>query len=226
MMANPEVIQGTDVAGSSDMKDGRRIKIAGLSLIVSPVLWFIGAVLFRPQLGGFYDEGDSLTKLSALTGEQTAWTFQSFIFFAGTMATVVGLWLLASFLQKTRTAQLARYGKVGIAAVAALITVILFLRLAAPTNGAVTANSAPLMMAAHFGWLGTVFTSLTVLTVALYGAVLFWSKQAKISGALVSVLSILVFVATLSGGPLPPVIIYPIVAILGVRMLFWKPSPK
>jgi hypothetical protein len=204
------------------------LKIAGLLLISSPVLWFVGAVAFMPQVGDFYSPGDSITKLGALTGQQAAWTIQSILFFAGTLAAVIGLGLLVGLLKHTRSAVLARAGMGGIITVAAVYAFILLLRLTAPTDGIRDTIEVPsLLMSAHFGWLGIVATGLTLLTVALYGLALFWSGVAKVTGVLVAALSGLVLVALLAGGPLPPVIVYPIAAILGVRLLFLKaPSTR
>jgi hypothetical protein len=204
------------------------LKIAGLLLISSPVLWFVGAVAFMPQVGDFYSPGDSITKLGALTGQQAAWTIQSILFFAGTLAAVIGLGLLVGLLKHTRSAVLARAGMGDIITVAAVYAFILLLHLTAPTDGIRDTIEVPsLLMSAHFGWLGIVATGLTLLTVALYGLALFWSGVAKVTGVLVAALSGLVLVALLAGGPLPPVIVYPIAAILGVRLLFLKaPSTR
>ncbi|OCA84033.1 hypothetical protein A8F94_14970 [Bacillus sp. FJAT-27225] len=200
-----------------------RLKIAGLLLITSPVLWFVGAVAFMPQLGDFYNPGDSLTKLGALTGQQVAWTVQSLLFFAGTLAAVIGLGLLAGLLKHTRGAVMSRAGVWGIITVTAVYAFILLLRLTAPTDGVRDTNDVPsLLMSAHFGWLGVVAIGLTLLTVAFFGLAFYWSGVAKVMGGLVAVLSVLVLVVLLAGVPLPPVIVYPIAAILGVRLLFLK----
>ena len=199
------------------------MKIAGLLLIISPVLWIVGAVAFMPQVGDFYSPGDSLTKLGALTGQQAAWTGQSLVFFAGTLAAVIGLGLLVGILKPTRAAVLVRVGAGGSITVAAVYAFILLLRLTAPTDGIGDAIEVPsLLMSAHFGWLGIVATGLMLLTVAFYGSALYWSGVAKVTGVLVAALSGLVLVVLLAGGPLPPVIVYPIAAILGVRLLFLK----
>lgn len=201
----------------------RRLKIAGLLLITSPVLWLVGAVAFMPQVGDFYSPGDPLTKIGALTGQQAAWTVQSLLFFAGTLAAVIGLGLLGGLLKHTLAAVMARVGVGSIITVAAIYAFILLLRLTAPTDGIRNATEVPsLLMSAHFGWLGIVATGLTLLTVAFYGLALYWSGVTKVTGVLVAALSGLVLVALLAGGPLPPVSVYPIAAILGVRLLFLK----
>jgi len=214
--------QGTIVTDAVKSKgNNRRSKIAGLLLIASPVLWLVGAVVFMPQIGEFYGEGDSLTKLAALTGQQAAWTLQSLLFFAGTLGAMIGLALLSVILRQTRATSLARLGMVGIVAVAAVYTFILFLRLTAPTDGELEAvEGSSLMLAAHFGWLGIIGIGLTLITVTVYGVALFLTGRAKMTGGLVAVLSTLALVAVLIGGPLPPVIVYPVAAILGVRLLF------
>jgi hypothetical protein len=214
---------GTDAMKSTAIN--RRSKIAGLLLIASPVLWLVGAVVFMPQIGEFYNEGDSLTKLAALTGQQVAWTLQSLLFFAGTLAAMIGLVVLSGILGRTHAASLARSGMVGIVAVAAVYTFILVLRLTAPTDGVLEAvEGSSLLLAAHFSWLGIIGMGLTLITVTVYGVALFLTGRAKMTGGLVAVLSTLAFVAILIGGPLPPVIVYPIAAVLGVRLLFWDTS--
>jgi hypothetical protein len=223
-MATTQGTIGTDAVGSPIVKNERqRAKLAGLSLIASPVLWLIGAVAFRSVVGGFYENDETLAKLGALTGHSVAWVVQSLIFFAGTLAAVIGLGLLAGILQQTRATLLGRIGMVGIVAVTAVNAFIMFLRLAAPTDGAGDAvEASSLLMASHFGWLGSVNAALTLLTVVVYGAALFWTERAKVTGVVVVTLSTLIFVAMLTSGTHAPIAYYPIVAILGVRLLFGK----
>ncbi len=57
----------------------------------------------------------------------------------------------------------------------------------------------------------------------MYGAALFRSGRARLAGALVAALSVLVLVALLGRGSLPPILVFPIAAVLGVGLLFWAP---
>ncbi len=212
--------------------DRRPARIAALALIASPILWFVGALVsraFAPQFDGFYEhyEDDPVRALNALAGQHVPWTVQSLLFFAGTLAAVVGLVVLARLLRDTRAAALARAGVIGSVAVAGLSAFVILLRLTAPLDGVRDAAEVPtLLIAAHTGWLNIVFGGLTGLTVAVYGAALFWSGRAKLTGAVVAGLSALVVVAVLGRGSLPPVLVYPIAAVIGVRLLFWgAPRP-
>lgn len=217
-----------DVAAqtAAGMDERRRARIAGLALVASPILWLVGAAVSNvvaPQLGGFYGRGDPVTKVNALVGQQVPWTVQSLLFFGGTLAAVVGLALLAQLLWHTRAAALARAGLIGLVAVLGLNAFALLLRLTAPMQGVRDmAEVPPLLMAVHSpGWLGVFTTVLTVATVALLAAALFWSGRAKLTGGGVAALSGLLLVVILAGGPPPPVLVYPIAALLGVRLLFW-----
>ncbi|MDP9374006.1 MAG: hypothetical protein M3Q65_16425 [Chloroflexota bacterium] len=206
-----------------------RARIAGLALIASPILWFVGALIsrkFAPQLNGFYGDGDPVSKLNALVGQQVPWALQSVLFFAGTLAALAGLVILAGLLRRTRAGGLARTGGIGIVAVAVVSAFVFLLRLTAPLGGVRdTAEVPALLIAAHSGWLNMVTSGLTALTVAVYGAALFWSGRARLTGALVVALSGLVLIALLGRGSLPPVLIYPVAAIIGVRLLFWDATP-
>lgn len=216
-----------DTAAGIDER--RRAKIAGLLLIASPVLWIVGALVSQvlvPQLSGFYGRGEPVSKINALAGQQVPWAVQSLLFFAGALAAVVGLALLAGLLRHTRAAALARAGMVGLVAVVGTHVFILFLRLAAPMGGVRDAAEVPaLLIEAHSGWLNVVLGSLTALTVAAYAAALVWSGRARLTGALGAALSLLVLFALVARGSLPPVLIYPIAAVLGVRLLFWRTAP-
>lgn len=222
---------GADVAAEpmAGQDERSRARIAGLALIASPILWFVGALVsqvFAPQLGGFYGRGDPVSKLNALAGQQVPWTVQSLLFFAGTLAAVVGLGLLGSLLRHTRAAALTRAGLIGIVAVVALNAFIILLRLTAPLGGVRDAAEVPpLLIEAHSGWLNIVGAGLTGLTIAVYGAAMLWSGRARLTGALVVALSVLVLVALVARGSLPPVIIYPVASVLGVRLLFWGAAP-
>jgi hypothetical protein len=212
--------------GTAAGKDERRgARIAGAALVASPVLWFGGVLPFRSSaIFGFYEhyETDPIRALNALTGQQAAWITQTVLFFAGTAVAVVGLALLARLLWRTRAAALARAGVLGVVAMAALYGWGFVLRLTAPTDGVRTEDEIPaLLIPAHTGWLNTVTVGLTALTLIVYGAALFRTRRARLAGALVVALSALVLVALLGRGSLPPALVFPIAAILGVRLLFW-----
>lgn len=219
------------VAETAAGKDERpRARIAGLALIASPIVWWLTAVVLFPTLGGFYARGDDpLTKLNALASQQAAWTVQSLVFFGGTLAAVVGLGLLASLLWHTRAAALARAGAIGSLAIAGVSVFTVLLRVTTSVDAVRTEADVPtLMMAAHFGWFQIASACLVAATVAIHAAALFWSGRAKVTGALVAALSGLALVALLArtGGPPAPLIVYPLAALLGVRLLFWGAAPS
>ena len=214
-----------ETAAANDER--RRARIAGLALIASPILWWVGAVPFLPRLGGFYgteNYGDPVARLNSIAGEQAAWIVQSLLFFAGTVGAVVGLALLTSLLRQTRAATLARAGVVGLVAVMGLSAFSMLVRLTAPMHGVSDLAEVPVfLMAVHSpGWIGLVGTCLTIATVATYAVALFWSGRAKVTGALVAALSGLLLAAVLTAErPPPPVVVYPIAALVGARLLFW-----
>lgn len=217
---------GAAAETTSETGERRRARIAGLALIASPILWFVGAAAFRSQVGGFYDnyDADPLMAMRVVDGQQAAWIVQTLIFFAGTAAALVGLAILARQLWHTRAGGLARAGVLGSVAVAGLFIWMTVMRLTAPMDGVRTAADVPtLMIAAHHGWLGVLTSALTMVTVGIFGAALFWTGRARVTGAVVAVLCGLVLVVLLTSGTLPPVVIYPIAAILGVRLLFRDP---
>lgn len=214
---------------SADWKDERRrARAAGAALVASPILWFGGVLPFRSSpIFGFYEhyETDLVRALDALAGQQGAWLAQTALFFTGTAAAVLGLALLARLLWRTRAAALARAGLLGLVAMAVLFAWSFFLRFTAPTVGVQSEEEVPaLLISAHTGWLNMVTVGLTALTLAMYGAALFRSGRARFAGALVVALSALVLVAVLDRGSLPPVLVFPITAVLGGRLLFWAPG--
>lgn len=167
--------------------------------------------------------GQPFTKLGALTGHQTAWILQSLVLLAGTLAAGIGLAPLSGILQSTRAAGLARAGLVGSIAVAAVNAFIMLFRMTAPMDGISGAADLPsLMLVAHFGWLATVNVGLTLLTVPLYGAALFWTERAKVTGALVAALSLLASFRSSSGDCRRPSLPTRSLPIPGAHLLFWE----
>lgn len=204
-----------------------RARLAALALIFSPILWFVGALAFFTTLGTFYSAPDPVTKLNGIAGQRVAWTIQSLIFFAGAFSASIGLILLARLLRPAAPA-LARIGAIAATASATANAVFLVVRLAAPLDGVRDASAVPpLLMDVHgFGtnapWLSAVVTLVTVAAVLLLAVGLYTSNKARLTGALVALLCGAVVAAILTGGPLPPVVVYPIAAVLGVRLLFWR----
>lgn len=205
----------------------KRARAAALALIASPILWLVGALAFFTTLGTFYSAADPVTKLNGIAGLRTAWTVQSLIFFAGALSASLGLILLARLLRSDAPA-LARAGMIAAAASATANAVFLIIRLAAPLDGVRDASEIPaLLLDIHgFGtnapWLSGAVTLVTVAAVGLLAVALYTSSKARLAGALVALLCGAVFAAILSGGPLPPVVVYPIAAVLGVRLLIWR----
>lgn len=219
---------GEAAGGAATREERRDARVAGLALVASPVVWFVGALLslvVAPSLGVFYTSTDPVTQVNAIAGQRVIWTVQSLMFFAGTLGAVFGLAFVVRRLGRTRAATLARRAVFGLVAVVVLNGVAMVLRLAAHA-GVQDATEVPtLLIAAHFGWLSLVTSVVTAVTVAAVGLALLWSGLAKLTGALVAALSVLVLVALLGGGPLPPVVIYPIAALLGARLLVRGMAP-
>lgn len=213
-------------AGDTSTSDGRRrARLAGVLLIASPVLWFLGVGPVRSQVGGFYDyyEDDPVRALNEIAGSGAAWLAQTLLFFAGTLAAVAGLVILASLLRGTAAEALGRAGAVGAFGVAVLNACVFVLRLMAPTGGVRTEDEIPsLLIPAHTGWLNFVTVVLTVITLLVF-AVAVLRVGARVVGILVGGLAVLVLIALVGQGSLPPVIVYPIAAVLGVGLLVAAP---
>lgn len=219
-------------ASADQGPERKRARLAALALIASPVLWLVGALAFFTTLGAFYSPGDPMTKVNGIAGQRVAWTVQSLIFFAGALSASVGLILLARLLRSDAPA-LARAGAIAATASATANAVFLVVRLAAPLDGVRDASEIPaLLMDIHgFGtnapWLAAMTTPVLVAAVGLLAIASYTSGKARLTGALVALLCGAVFAAMLSaavrsGGQLPPVTVYPIAAVLGVRLLFWR----
>lgn len=215
-----------DASAGAAIERGRA-RLAAIALIASPVLWFIGALAFFNTLGTFYSAADPVAKLNGIAGLRLAWTVQSLIFFAGALSASVGLILLARLLRSDAPA-LARIGTVAAAASAVANGAFLIIRLAAPLDGVRDASEIPpLLMDMHrFGtnapWLGALVLLFKVAAVGVLAVALYRSGRAKLTGALVALLSAALLAVIFSGAPLPPVTVYPIAAVLGVRLLFWR----
>jgi hypothetical protein len=207
----------------------KRASVAAIALIASPILWLVGALVFFTTLGAFYSAADLVAKLNGIAGQKVAWTIQSVIFFAGALSAAVGLMLLARLLRRDAPA-LASIGAVAAAASVTANGAFLIIRLAAPLDGVRDASEIPpLLMDIHrFGtnapWLGALVLLFTVAAVGVLAVALYASGKARLTGALVALLSLALLAAIFSSVPLPPVVVYPIAAILGVRLLFWRPS--
>lgn len=228
--ADTTITSGDTSAGQA--AERRRARLAAVALITSPILWFVGALAFFTTLGAFYSAADPLSKVNGIAGQRVAWTVQSLIFFAGALSASVGLILLARLLRSDAPA-LARAGAIAAAASATANAVFLVVRLAAPLDGVRDVSEIPaLLMDIHgFGtnapWLAAMTTPVLVAAVGLLAIALYASGKARLTGALVALLCGAVFAAMLSaavrsGGQLPPVTVYPIAAVLGVRLLFWR----
>jgi hypothetical protein len=205
----------------------RRARVAAIVLIASPILWLVGALVFFNTLGAFYSAADPVAKLNGIAGQRVAWTVQSLIFFVGALSASIGLILLARLLRSDAPA-LTRVGAIAAAASAVANAVFLVIRLAAPLDGVRDASEIPtLLLDMHrFGtnapWLGAMVLLFPVVAVGVLGVALYTSGKARLTGALVALLSVGLLAAILSGGPLPPVVVYPIAALVGVRLLFWR----
>lgn len=217
----------TDDTSAGRAAERTRARLAAVALIASPILWFVGALAFFTTLGAFYSAADPVSKVNGIAGQRVAWTVQSLIFFAGALSASVGLILLARLLRSDAPA-LARAGAIAAAASATANAVFLVVRLAAPLDGVRdTGAIPPLLMDVHgFGtnapWLSPVVILVTVAAVLLLAVGLYTSGKARLTGVLVALLCGAVVAAILSGGPLPPVVVYPIAAVLGVRLLVWR----
>lgn len=207
----------------------RRARVAAIALIASPILWLVGALAFFTTLGAFYSAADPVAKLNGIAGQRVAWTVQSLIFFTGALTASVGLILLARLL-RSDAPMLARTGMIAAAASAIANGAFLIIRLAAPLDGVRDASEIPpLLMDIHrFGtnapWLGALVLLFKVAAVGVLAVALYTTGKAKLTGALVALLSGALLAAIFSGAPLPPVVVYPIAALLGVRLLFWRTS--
>jgi hypothetical protein len=216
----------TDDAAADPAAERKRARVAAIALIASPILWFAGALAFFNTLGAFYSADDPVAKLNGIAGQRAAWTVQSLLFFAGALAASLGLILVARLLRSDAPA-FARIGTVAAVAAAIVNAGYTLVRLVAPLEGVRSASEVPPILLDMHGygttpWLGVVGIGLTAGTVGLLAIALVTSGKARLTGALVALLSGALLVAILSGQTPPPVAVYPIAAVLGVRLLFWR----
>lgn len=202
-------------------------RVAAFALVASPALWFVGAVAFFTTLGPFYSADDPVAKLNGIAGQRVAWTIQSILFALGGLSAPGGLIVVARLLRHDVPA-LSRAAVIAASCSAIAALAILVIRLAAPLNGVRDPSDVPpLLIAVHSfssapSLLGNALVLVTVVAVALVGMALYASGRAKVTGALVALACAVVALAIIGRGGLPPVVIYPIVALLGVRLLFWR----
>jgi len=207
----------------------KRARLAALALIASPILWFVGALAFFTTLGAFYSAADPVSKLNGIAGQRLAWTVQSLIFFAGALSASVGLVILARLL-RSNTPTLALIGTIAASLSAIASAASLGIRLAAPLDGVRDASEVPpLLMAVHSfsaspSWFAMASILVTVAGVGLLAIALYTSGRAKLTGAVTTLACVALALIILARGGIPPVVVYPIAAILGVRLLFWRPT--
>lgn len=221
-----EITVQTDDASAGSTAERKRARVAGVALIVSPILWFVGALAFFSTLGTFYSADDPVAKLNGIAGQRGAWTVQSLVFFAGALSASFGL-ILAARLLRSDAPALARVATIAAVAAAMLNVGYLFVRLFAPLDGVRDASEIPPILLDMHGygatpWLGVVGIGLTGGAVGLLAIALVTSGKARLTGALLALLSGALLAALLSGQTPPPVVVYPIAAVLGVRLLFWR----
>jgi len=206
----------------------KRARLAALALIASPILWFVGALAFFTTLGAFYSAADPVSKLNGIAGQRLAWTVQSLIFFAGALSASVGLVILARLL-RSNAPTLALIGTIAASLSAIASAASLGIRLAAPLDGVRDASEVPpLLMAVHSfsaspSWFAMASILVTVAGVGLLAIALYTSGRAKLTGAVTTLACVALALIILARGGIPPVVVYPIAAILGVRLLFWRP---
>lgn len=211
------------------MTEQKRARLAALALIASPILWFVGALAFFTTLGAFYSAADPVSKLNGIAGQRLAWTVQSLIFFAGALSASVGLVILARLL-RSNTPTLALIGTIAASLSAIASAASLGIRLAAPLDGVRDASEVPpLLMAVHSfsaspSWFAMASILVTVAGVGLLAIALYTSGRAKLTGAVTTLACVALALIILARGGIPPVVVYPIAAILGVRLLFWRPT--
>jgi hypothetical protein len=216
----------TGDASADPGTERKRARVAGIALIASPIFWFVGAVAFFTTLGAFYSAEDPVAKLNGIAGQRAAWTVQSLLFFAGALAASLGLILVARLL-RSDAPTLVRVAAIAAVAAAMLSVGYLFVRLAAPLDSVRDASEIPPILLDMHGygttpWLGVVGIGLTVGAVGLLAIALVTTGKARLTGALLALLSGALLAALLSGQTPPPVVVYPIAAVLGVRLLFWR----
>ena len=210
------------------MTEQKRARLAALALIASPILWFVGALAFFTTLGAFYSAADPVSKLNGIAGQRLAWTVQSLIFFAGALSASVGLVILARLL-RSNAPTLALIGTIAASLSAIASAASLGIRLAAPLDGVRDASEVPpLLMAVHSfsaspSWFAMASILVTVAGVGLLAIALYTSGRAKLTGAVTTLACVALALIILARGGIPPVVVYPIAAILGVRLLFWRP---
>lgn len=211
------------------MTEQKRARLAALALIASPILWFVGALAFFTTLGAFYSAADPVSKLNGIAGQRLAWTVQSLIFFAGALSASVGLVILARLL-RSNAPTLALIGTIAASLSAIASAASLGIRLAAPLDGVRDASEVPpLLMAVHSfsaspSWFAMASILVTVAGVGLLAIALYTSGRAKLTGAVTTLACVALALIILARGGIPPVVVYPIAAILGVRLLFWRPT--
>lgn len=213
-------------ASARGADERRRAQVAGAALIAGTALWFAGALAFYSRLIGFYSRnGDPVERLATVAREHTAWLLQSAIFLAGSLAAVAGLVILTGLLSGTRGRVLALAGAAGALTYGALSVFAAILRFAAPASGVRAATDVPaLLIAAHYGWLAALTSGLLLGTAILYGAALARGGRARVVGVVIAVLGALLLLSILTGGSTRPVTLYPVLALIGLRLLFW-PGP-
>jgi hypothetical protein len=218
----------TSDASAGPAAERKRARVAAIALIASPIFWRVGALAFFTTLGAFYSESDPVAKLNGIAGQRGAWTVQSLLFFAGALSASVGLVILARLL-RSDAPTLARIGAVAASLSAIASAAVVVIRLAAPLDRVRDASEVPpLLMAVHSfsaspSWFGTASILVTVAAVGLLAIALYTSGRAKLTGALTTLGCVALAVMILARGGIPPVVVYPIAAVLGVRLLFWRP---
>lgn len=201
-------------------KRARRVRTAGVLLVVGMLGWWAGVLAFMPALPDPYDALDISRRMWSIAGHRGAWLVQNILLFAGIVATAWGLSLLTEPLRRLGSPLAPRLGRWMILAGAAIWTFIIYFLLAIPAESVRTAADLPPIYTAIDGWIRQLASALTLGSFIAYGVALLGSRLPRWIGIATVLSSATMLICTLlMGKGLPPILFFLVTFVIGSALL-------
>lgn len=188
--------------------------VSGVVMTLGSVLFIVAAVM--PISSRVFPETDPAKKLASITGSPTAWVVSQILFGLGSIITVIGVALLASYARDDSVAWLMWTSTAVLAL--GLVPWVWHLYARTVDPAAFAEGGLP-------AWLFLLYAALTEVGLAIFGAALLASPHPPWLGWVVIAGMALVIVLTIVFGDMVPGVFYLITGLVGVVILLTSRAP-
>jgi len=188
--------------------------VSGVVMTLGSVLFIVGAVM--PISSRVYPEASAAKKLEHITESPTAWAVSQVLFGLGSIITVIGMALLASYARDGSFAWLMWTSTAVLAL--GLVPWVWHLYARTVDPAAFAEGGLP-------AWLFLLYAALTEVGLAIFGAALLASPYPPWLGWVVIVGMALLIVLTIVFGDMVPGVFYLVTGLAGVVILLTSRAP-